>query len=135
VHEPIAREKLDDVTHVGRLDPEDVAREMGQAAYVLVPSLWQEPFGAVALEAVAAGAIPVAANRGGLAEACGDLALLFDPGDEQSFVDALEAARERRHLLMRSPAAWEDYRDRINTHVARFQPAASVSTIIKAMFN
>ena len=46
---------------------------MACSAFVLVPSLWEEPFGAVALEAVAARALVVASDRGGLAEATGDL--------------------------------------------------------------
>ena len=35
----------------------------------MVPSTWDEPFGRVAVEAMAVGAVPLVANRGGLPEA------------------------------------------------------------------
>lgn len=38
---------------------------------VLVPSVWEEPWGRVAAEALLNGIPPIVSNRGGLAEACG----------------------------------------------------------------
>lgn len=59
----------------------------------LVPSIWPEPFGIVALEAMAAGRPVVASRIGGLADlvADGETGLLVPPGDP----DALRAAIER----------------------------------------
>lgn len=56
----------------------------------VIPSLY-EPFGIVALEALAAGAPLVAAASGGLAEVLGgsDAGLLFPPGDEAALADAI----------------------------------------------
>ncbi|KAA2261219.1 glycosyltransferase family 4 protein, partial [Staphylococcus sp. 7716] len=65
--------ELSDVACLGPLSFADTAAEMGRAAYVLVPSLWEEPFGAVALEGVASGAITLLTDRGGLPETTGDL--------------------------------------------------------------
>lgn len=61
---------------------------MRAAKCVVVPSFWQEPYGLVAAEAVAAGAKVVAFAIGGLPEACQGRATLVPPGD----VDALAAA-------------------------------------------
>jgi len=41
---------------------------------LLVPSIWPEPFGRVAVEALSAGVVPIVADRGGLPEAVG-----YDP--------------------------------------------------------
>jgi glycosyltransferase involved in cell wall biosynthesis len=56
----------------------DVMREYGRAAITVVPSLWQEPFGRVALEAMAAGSAVIASRSGGLTEVVGDAGLLID---------------------------------------------------------
>ena len=62
----------------------------GAAAFVL-PSLY-EGFGLTALEALAAGAPVVAADRGALPEVCGDAAQLVDPTDAEAISAALERA-------------------------------------------
>ena len=48
-----------------------VAEHLRDSDLVCVPSVWQEPFGMAALEAMACGAAVVASERGGLPEACG----------------------------------------------------------------
>ena len=47
---------------------------MARAAIVVVPSRWPEPFGLVALEALASGAALICSPRGGLPEVAGDAA-------------------------------------------------------------
>ena len=64
-----------------------VAAAMRAAAIVAVPSRWAEPFGLVALEAMAAGAALISAPSGGLPEVAGEAALYADPT-----TDALAAA-------------------------------------------
>jgi glycosyltransferase involved in cell wall biosynthesis len=56
------------VQWLGRQSPGDVHELMGQAAAVLVPSAWYEPFGLVAIEAFAKGAPVIAAGIGALPE-------------------------------------------------------------------
>lgn len=124
---------LDGVTFVGALPRSETAREMGKAAYVIVPSIWQEPFGAVALEAVAAGTIPIIADRGGLREAAGPLGIMFNPDDEASFSKALSHAREKRRKILQSQSAWDLYLKEVREHVARFTPERVVETIIDVM--
>lgn len=55
------------VTHIGWCNTRTEFRE--HADIVLVPSLWQEPFGRVAIEALAAGRIALVSDVGGLPEA------------------------------------------------------------------
>lgn len=48
--------------------PSKLAAEYARAAITIVPSFWEEPFGRVALESLAAGTPVAATNRGGLPE-------------------------------------------------------------------
>ena len=67
------------VNMAGYRDHPEVLEAMGRAAIVVVPSRWPEPFGLVALEAMASGAALVCSPRGGLREVAGDAALYADP--------------------------------------------------------
>ena len=66
---------------MGYQDRDAVLGTMARAAIVVVPSRWQEPFGLVALEALASGAALICADRGGLREVAGDAAVYVDPDD------------------------------------------------------
>ena len=50
-----------------------------KAKFLIVPSIWQEPFGLVALEAMAHGRPVVVSNRGALAEIVGEAGIVADP--------------------------------------------------------
>ena len=81
----------------GFLPAADLGALYGAADLVVVPSLY-EGFGFPVLEAFAAGA-PVACSRAAsLAEAAGDAAVLFDPGDVE------DMARGIREALVPGPA-------------------------------
>ncbi|MDL2336845.1 MAG: glycosyltransferase family 4 protein, partial [Pseudomonadota bacterium] len=55
---------------------------------LVVPSVWEEPFGVVALEAMACGCIPLVSRSGGLPDAVGSSGVVVTLGD----VDALARA-------------------------------------------
>jgi UDP-glucose:(glucosyl)LPS alpha-1,2-glucosyltransferase len=80
-----------DVQMLGYRDHPEVLAAMARAAIVVVPSRWPEPFGLVALEALASGAALVCSPRGGLPEVAGDAALYADPDRP----DAIAAAIRR----------------------------------------
>jgi UDP-glucose:(glucosyl)LPS alpha-1,2-glucosyltransferase len=67
------------VRMLGYRDHPDVLAAMARAAIVVVPSRWPEPFGLVALEALASGAALICSPRGGLKEVAGDVAVYADP--------------------------------------------------------
>jgi glycosyltransferase involved in cell wall biosynthesis len=118
---------------VGPLQRAETAKEMGRAAYIITPSLWEEPFGAVALEGVAAGAISLVSNRGGLPEAAGPLGIYFDPDDEQGFKEALQSARGRFESHLASPSQRQEYETQVAAHVAEFRPEVVMRKILKEM--
>jgi glycosyltransferase involved in cell wall biosynthesis len=89
---------------------EEVARTYRASDVVCVPSMWNEPFGMVVIEAMACGAVVVTSSRGGLPEAGGDAAVYVDPYDTASFATALRdlgtpAVREPHQAAGRRHAA------------------------------
>lgn len=63
-----AAARLGNIDYMGDLMPAGVAEMMSCSTLTLVPSQWDEPFGRVAVEAMAVGSLPLVAFRGGLAE-------------------------------------------------------------------
>ena len=117
----------------GPLDLSETARAMGGAAYSIVPSLWEEPFGAVALESVAAGCIVIHSDRGGLPEAVGPLGFSFDPDDPATLISTLRRAREFRDALLSSNSAEAAYKADVKAHIAQFSPDRVVAKIVDVM--
>lgn len=80
------------VERLGLLDTEDLAALLGRGAVVVVPTVLDEAFGLVLVEAALA-RVPVVASRiGGIPEALGDAeALLVEPGDPAALADATAA--------------------------------------------
>lgn len=56
---------------------------------LVIPSIWKEPFGVVALEGIACGCNVIASDGDGLAEACLGLGHLFKKEDIHSLSDAI----------------------------------------------
>lgn len=124
---------IEGVRHLGEKTRAETAAEMGRARYLIVPSLWDEPFGAVALEGVAAGAMTILTDRGGLPETTGSLGFYYDPDDKVSFTDALRRARQTFETQLSDPAERKTWNQRTHAHVAQFQPETVVKTILTAM--
>jgi glycogen(starch) synthase len=75
----------------GFVSDNDLRAAIHRAGCVVIPSLY-EPFGVVALEALAGGAPLIVADTGGLAELVGGTgsALLFEPGNADELADCIE---------------------------------------------
>jgi len=79
----------DQVTFLGAMR-EGRGREVARHRVLVAPSIWDEPFGVVALEGVAAGCVVVASSGGGLPDAVGPCGVLFPNGDAEALVAALK---------------------------------------------
>ncbi len=78
----------------GRLDGEELVREMNRHRILVVPSVWEEPFGIVALEGIACGCVVVGTARGGLIEAIGSCGVVVPNGDEEALAATLKELLE-----------------------------------------
>ena len=95
----------------------DALAELFSAHQVaVVPSLWPEPLGIVALEAIACGCHVIGTSQGGLPEAIGDCGVVVPNGDVAALAQAIEdalsappdeaaAARRLKHLGKFQPRA------------------------------
>ena len=91
------------VTYLGHLDYDAIDQQFRQSDIVTIPSQWPEPLGAVALEAMSAGAAVIASNTGGLNDTVvhDHNGLHVDPDDITAWANAItsllqDPARARR---------------------------------------
>lgn len=73
----------------GSLTGEALVLAMNRHRWIVVPSVWEEPFGLVALEGLACGCLPVVAQSGALPAAAGPEARLFARGDANGLARAM----------------------------------------------
>jgi len=110
----------------GTLSGADCARLIASARAVLLPSAWEEPFGLVAVEAMAAGVPPVAAAHGAFTELItpGTDGELFAPGDPAALALAIAD-------IARDPGRYRRYGERARrTYTDRFDPDRSVADLL-----
>ncbi len=98
--EALARELgiLPNVVFLGWLAPSQVEHELSSAWVLVAPSLWAEPLGLVALEAIVRGVPVVASELGGFAETVeeGISGMLVPNGDVDALARALTAIVSRQ---------------------------------------
>lgn len=80
---PLLREAGERIAYLGQVAQEQLWIYMGQARGLLFPIAWDEPFGLVAIEAMATGTPVIAFKRGAAAEIIrhGETGFLVEPGD------------------------------------------------------
>ncbi len=96
----------------GVVDPANVPDLIRAARAVVVPSLCQEAFGRVVVEAYAAGVPVIASRTGGLPEIVehNESGLLVDGGDRKGWYEAMERLlndRESEQMGIRAFALWQ----------------------------
>lgn len=118
------------IRFTGSLLPEAVAAELIQHEILVVPSLWKEPFGIVALEGMACGCVPLVSDGGGLPEAVGDAGCVFKSGDAEDLASQISRLLEDRSLRVSLRAAGPSHLAR---HTARKMAAAYLELAERAL--
>jgi len=77
-------------TLIGHSEPRRVAELLGQNQIAAIPSDWDEPFGIVALEAIACGCYVVAFPDGGLPLAVGEAGLVTSEKSAAALADGIQ---------------------------------------------
>lgn len=122
-------ERLDlsgQVVFSGMRSSHEIAALLNEHEVLVVPSRWAEPFGIVALEAIACGCVVVGSASGGLPEAIGPCGITFPNGN----ADALSAGIAQ---LLRDEAKRAALRAAAGPHLAQFTSARIARRYLEAM--
>lgn len=114
------------IDFTGRKSGRELAEILNQHRILVVPSRWQEPFGVVALEAIACGCVVVGSEGGGLAEAIGSCGLTFRNGDAAALANVLTQ-------LLQDPAQSVMLRSHAEAHLAPFAKTHVAKIYLEAM--
>jgi glycogen synthase len=80
------------VTFTGVMTGEALVKELNRYKIMVVPSLWNEPFGIVALEGIACSCMVIGSEGGGLKDAIGKCGFTFKNSDAIALAKKLEVA-------------------------------------------
>ena len=105
------------VTFEGKKVGRELAQCLNAHRIMVVPSIWREPFGIVALEGIACGCAIVGSKGGGLKEAIGPCGLTFPNGDAEALAARLEE-------LVTSPQSLALYRVKATAHLVGYTKGA-----------
>lgn len=100
------------VNFLGSRKGHDLATLLASHRVMVVPSIWEEPFGVVCLEGMASGCVPVVARSGGLPDAVGAAGIVVPRADARALADTL------RGLIDDEPRL-EAFRAQAAGHLAR----------------
>lgn len=102
------------IKYMGEVNRQDAMQALAAAQYLVMPTLWQEPFGLVTIEALSLGIPVIASNIGALPEIIthNQNGLLFDPlshNDLRNQIDVMKCDIKRD---MMSHAALESFQNK-----------------------
>jgi glycogen(starch) synthase len=114
------------VQFVGTKDSLHLAEILNHHRILVVPSRWPEPFGIVAVEAIACGCAVVGSAGGGLAEAIGPCGVTFPNGDTRALASILAQ-------LLGDPTEVDALRQPARQHLAQFTKRHVASRYLEAL--
>ncbi|HKP93989.1 MAG TPA: glycosyltransferase, partial [Chthoniobacterales bacterium] len=114
------------VEFVGSRSSNELAALLRRHRLLVVPSRWSEPFGIVALEAIACGCVVIGSSAGGLPEAIGPCGVTVPNGDVRALADAIS------HLLA-DPDKCDGLQQNAAEHLQRFTARRVASAYLEAM--
>ena len=114
------------ITFVGSKTGEELVHILNQHHIMVIPSLYDEPFGVVALEGIACGCVVVGSAGGGLKDAIGSCGVTFPNGDVQKLTQVLLN-------LLQNPDQLSIYRANAPSHLLRHQKSAIATAYLKVI--
>lgn len=108
----------------GALRGKHLATALNRHRFIIIPSVWEEPFGMVALEGMACGCVPIVSDGGGLPEAIGKAGVKFRRGDLDNLVANLL-------ILLRNPHLEQKYRQDSQAHLISHQAQVVSKSYLK----
>ena len=89
------------ISFEGTLTGKKLADCLNCHKYIIVPSVWEEPFGIVVLEGMACGCLPIVSDGGGLPEAVGAAGIVFKRGNVEDLKSCMERITNDSYLDMK----------------------------------
>ncbi len=114
------------VEFVGLKTGKELADLMNLHQILIVPSIWKEPFGIVALEGIACGCVVVGSEGGGLKDAIGPCGITFPNGNASALANCLGG-------LLREPFQYDRYRNGAAEHLAHHTKRAVASAYLEVI--
>lgn len=105
---------------------EKLTHILNEHQIMVVPSLWHEPFGIVALEGIACGCVVVGSEGGGLKEAIGNCGVTFPNGDVDALTQVLAS-------LLKHPDQLIQYRGSAPSHLANHHKEAIARAYLRVL--
>ncbi|MBD2358434.1 glycosyltransferase family 4 protein [Tolypothrix sp. FACHB-123] len=130
--EPILRQQAKDlkiiehVSFVGVKVEHELTQLLNAHQIMVVPSIWNEPFGIVALEGIACGCVVVGSQGGGLKDAIGSCGVTFPNGDVQALTQIL-------FNLLQNPEQLATYRNNSPSHLLRHQKSTVATAYLEVI--
>jgi glycosyltransferase involved in cell wall biosynthesis len=112
------------VHFLGRQSGDALYQIVAKSIIAVVPSVWEEPMGGVAIEMMAAGKNIIVSQNGGLYESTGNTALVFDNGNSVQLM-------ERMQTLVQDSNLQANQLQNYASHLQNFDPKKLTQQYVK----
>ena len=119
-------ELIEQVTFAGVKLEHELTKLLNAHQVMVIPSLWDEPFGIVALEGLACGCVIVGSQGGGLKDAIGSCGITFPNGNLHALTEALVNLLQNSEQLV-------TYKANAQEHLLRHQKSAIAEAYLQIL--
>lgn len=117
---------VDQIYFAGVKVEHELVKLLNAHQIMVAPSLWDEPFGIVALEGIACGCVVVGSEGGGLKDAIGPCGVIFPNGDIQALTQTL-------FNLLKNPEQLANYRANSHAHLLHHKKSAVAKAYLEVI--
>lgn len=117
---------------LGRQSGQDLYNIVAQSTIAVVPSVWEEPMGGVAIEMMAAGKNIIVSKNGGLYESTGNIALVFDNGNAVQLMERMQTLAQDSELRARQLQSYGAHLQNLDPTVLTQQYVVLYQSVLKS---